>query len=259
MKLCFSTLGCPDWDITQVANNGAAYGFDAVELRISGQRHIDPALTPDERKKIKALFADAGLQIACISGYTVFCGDDPTSLKQNEENLQKNIQLAADIGAPYLRTFLGENGPFTSAGAETLHRICNQAHEKNVTVLMEIHDALLDGKMANQVATQVNSPGFAIIWDIHHSLAAKESPAETWQQAGPFIRHVHMKDATAEHECCLLGKGTFPLADVVKTLKDNHFTGCLSFEWEKTWIPKLEDPEVALPHYVDYMKRLING
>ncbi|MCL2361639.1 MAG: sugar phosphate isomerase/epimerase [Defluviitaleaceae bacterium] len=257
MKLCFSTLGCPDWDIIQVAEKGAAYGFDGVELRISGNRHVDPALTKDERKKIKKMFAAHNLTIAIISGYTLFCGDDEILLKENEEALLKNIELAADLGAPYLRSFLGENGCFTEAGVETLRRACAKAYESGVTVLLEIHDALKDGKMAAQLVRQVNSLGLAVLWDIHHSLNNKEAPEETWRHAGKYIKHVHMKDADANDEICLMGDGILVVRDVVQTLSANGFDGFLSFEWEKTWIPKLQEPEVALPGYVAHMKKLM--
>jgi len=259
LKLCFSTLGCPDWDITQVAEKGAAYGFDGVELRISGNRHVDPSLTKEERKKIKEMFAANNLKIAIISGYTLFCGDDETALKENSETLLKNIELAADLGAPYLRSFLGENGGFTQAGAETLRVACAKAHESGVTVLLEIHDALLHGKMAAQLIEQVNSPGLAVLWDIHHSINGKETPEETWRHAGKYIKHVHIKDADAGDKICLMGEGILAVNDVVQTLSTNGFEGFLSFEWEKTWIPTLQEPEVALPHYLAYMKNLIGG
>jgi len=33
MKLSFTTLGCPDWSLEQIAKNARAFGFDGVELR----------------------------------------------------------------------------------------------------------------------------------------------------------------------------------------------------------------------------------
>ena len=257
MKLCFSTLGCPDWDITQVAQNGAAYGFDAVELRISGDRHVDPSLNPDERRKIREMFAAKGLEIAIISGYTLFCGSNPEFLNENGENLLKNARLAADLGAPYLRTFLGTDGDFSQTGAKVLRQACNQAHDMGVTVLMEIHDALKTGKMAAGLVEEIASPGFAILWDTHHGVTNNETPADTWRHAGKYIRHVHMKDADAHHNIKLMGKGSLPVKEVVETLKAGEFKGCLSLEWEKTWIPSLEEPEIALPQYLDYMRSLV--
>ncbi len=33
MKISFTTLGCPDWDIDTICQNGQAYGFDGVDFR----------------------------------------------------------------------------------------------------------------------------------------------------------------------------------------------------------------------------------
>ena len=256
MKLCFSTLGCPDWDVNQVAKHGKLYGYDGVELRISGDRHIDPSLTPAQRRQVKDMFADAGLTIAAISGYTSFCGDDNAQLDENAANLLINAQLAADLGAPYVRTFMGAGAPFTDLGAKALRQACNSAHKLGVTVLMEIHDAIESGKQAADLIKTVNSPGLAILWDIHHSLNSGETPADTWRYVGEYIRHVHIKDLDAGDKACMVGQGVLPVAEIVKLLAEKGFDGYLSFEWEKTWIPELEPPEVALPHYIEYMRGL---
>ena len=258
MKLSFSTLGCPDWNLTQAAEKGAEYGYDGIELRIHGDRHVDPSLSKEERQQVKQLFASHGLEIASLAGYTTFCGSDPARLKSNSEALVTNAKLAADLGAPYLRTFVGEDGEFLQAGAEALRKACDQAHELGVTVAMEIHDALKTGAMAAELINTVNSPGLAILWDIHHSLANDETPEETWRNVGKHVCHMHVKDANAAGDSCLVGEGVFPLQEIVDVLRKNKFTGYLSFEWEKTWVRTLEEPEVALPHYLAYMRRLLS-
>ena len=109
VKLSFSTLGCPGWTLAQIAENGARYGYDGVELRISGHQHVDPSLCPEERKAIRELFAQQGLAIVALSGYTEFTGDNAEALAQNGEALVQNILLARDLGAAYVRTFHGED------------------------------------------------------------------------------------------------------------------------------------------------------
>jgi len=254
MKLCFSTLGCPGWTLEQVAETGAAYGFDGVELRIQGDRHVDSSLDAGQRRKARKLFADNGLAIAILSGYTRFCGDDADELASNGEALLRNAGLAADLQAPYLRTFIG--GDFTARGADTLRRCCDKAKELGVTVLMEIHDSLNTGKLAAELLAAVGSDGFAILWDIQHSLAAKEQPEVTWQAIGQHVRHTHIKDVTSANYPCLMGEGVLPVPDIIALLERKSYEGYYSFEWEKTWIPELAAPEIALPQYMEYMRGL---
>ena len=256
MKLCFSTLGCPDWTIKDVAEKGAAYGFDAVELRISGDRHVDPALSQPERQQVKQLFADCGLKIPIISGYSKFSSDDEAATASNVEMIVTNARLASDLGVPYLRTFIGDPG-ITPRGIDGLREASDKAHELGVTVLAEIHDSLKTGEQAAALIADVNSPGLAILWDIHHSLTAKEPIEDTWKHVGNYIRHLHVKDAGSDNKVCLMGDGVLPVGDIVRLALKNGFDGFFSFEWEKTWIPELEPPEVALPKFVRYMKGLV--
>jgi hypothetical protein len=37
-------------------------------------------------------------------------------------------------------------------------------------------------------------------------------------------------------------------------LAANGYKGYYCFEWEKRWIPGIEDPEVAFPHYAKTMR-----
>jgi len=254
VKLAFSTLGCPDWDIYKVADKAAEYGFDGVELRIRGNRHVDPEMSASERKKVRELFAKKGIKIPALAGYTVFCGDNVAELNLNGDALLKNAELASDLQAPYLRTFPGGEG-ITPRGAEVLQRYCDKAKPLGVTVLMETHDSMKTGKQAAKLLKDVNSGGLAILWDIHHSIVDNEKPEETWDAIGAHIRHLHIKDADAANNVCLMGDGVLPVPEIIKLLEEKGFQGFLSFEWEKTWLPNLPEPEIALPGYIEYMRR----
>jgi sugar phosphate isomerase/epimerase len=257
MKLCFSTLGCPDWTLEQIAENGACYGFGGVELRLHQDgRHVDTSFDTQKRADTRRLFAEHKLEIAALSGYTRFDADDPDELSANGEALLQNAQLCHDLNAPYLRTFLGANG-INGKGTEALRRYCDKVQGLGVTVLVEIHVGmgLPTGKDAAGLIKAVGGAGLRVLWDIHHSLTSGESAADTWDAVGAHIRHIHMKDACVDHKPCLPGKGVLPLGDVLQVLQNAGFGGYLSFEWEKTWLPELEAPETSFPLYIDYMKK----
>ncbi|MCL2702845.1 MAG: sugar phosphate isomerase/epimerase [Defluviitaleaceae bacterium] len=259
MKLCFSTLGCPGWTLNQIAGYGAGYGFDGVELRLHPDgRHVDTSFDAQKRADTRNLFAAHGLAIAALSGYTQFNSDDTDVLLDNGETLLRSARLAADLNAPYLRTFIGQGG-LSGKGAEILRRYCDKALELGVAVLAEIHagTGLPTGGEAAVLLKTVDSAGLNILWDIHHSLTGNESLEDTWNAVGPRIRHVHAKDACPANHPCLPGKGALPLKDAVGLLKRAGYGGYLSFEWEKTWLPDLEEPEIALPLYVEYITNIL--
>lgn len=55
MKISFCTLGCPNWSINEIAMGAKWYGYDGVELRVKGDKHVDPCLSEVERKTVKEL------------------------------------------------------------------------------------------------------------------------------------------------------------------------------------------------------------
>ena len=40
-------------------------------------------------------------------------------------------------------------------------------------------------------------------------------------------------------------------------LAKGGYRGSSGFEWEKAWHPEIEDPEVAFPHYAEFMRRAL--
>lgn len=258
MKLSFSTLGCPGWDLPTIAARASAYGFDGVELRIGGDKHVDPSMDACTRQETRRLFEERGIAICSLGGYTLFDSDDRDSLEANKQQMLKNIEMACDLGAPYVRTFMGGKLPDGDIGirAEYLHECSEIAHQNGVMILIETHDANKSGKRCAEIIKAADSAGIGVLWDMHHTCRDGETPAQTYAQLGSLIRHLHLKDAKADHRLCLMGEGVLPISEVVRVLEENRYQGFLSLEWEKMWVPELDEPEVALPQYVAYMRAL---
>ena len=70
MKLCFSTLGCPEWSFSDIISTACDMGYDGIEIRgvgnvIDGTRI--PQFSPENAEKTKALLAGKGLAVACLT------------------------------------------------------------------------------------------------------------------------------------------------------------------------------------------------
>ena len=257
-KLCFATLGCPEWSLREIAFHAGNYGYNAVELRIGGDKHIDHTMTTDDRLNLVKLFEKSGLAIASISSYAHFAGNNETDLTGQYSTLIREIDLARDIFAPYIRVFMGnaDNGILSGSGKSLLRKACDYATSKGVMVLLETHDTCSAGKQVYNILNSVNSNGLGVIWDIHHTVKAGESVIETYALLGKSIKHVHLKDAKADGSLCLTGEGILPIREVVNVLENDAYDGYFSLEWEKMWKPELAGPEIAFPQYVGYMKSL---
>jgi sugar phosphate isomerase/epimerase len=262
MKLSFSTLGCPDWDLKKIVDMAGEYGFDGVELRVMGKQHIDPALNSGERKAVKNLFQQKNVEICCLAGYSFFNSDDTGKLESNKNLLHQYIDLAYDLEVPYIRTFVGDySTPMLEDQVieNTSHylNICGKiAEEKGVQILIETHDSFSTAQKVNKILKKIDNNGVAALWDIHHPYNNGEMPETTYDILGNRIKHVHIKDVAGE-TLCLMGKGSLPVRQIVDLLKSENYNGYLSLEWEKMWVKELEDPEIAFPQYIKYMRSII--
>jgi sugar phosphate isomerase/epimerase len=265
MKLSFATLGCPKWTMPQIVQNAKTLGFDGVELRGSPGEHIGPDETPASRAAIKKMFADAGVRVACIMGYSKFTHDDPAKLQTDIDSAIKFVQVARDIGCPTLRIFGGE---FAKDGHEAslqrviagLKQVAPVAQKAGVKLAIETHDDWCKGENLMAVIRGVNSPALGVCWDIGN--ASWVEPLEkTHAAVKAHIYHVHFKDAARKPDgkvhSTLPGTGQVDMRQGLKLLNQGGYTGWLSFEWEKKWEPDLEEPEIAFPHYVKHATKLM--
>ena len=264
MKLCFSTLGCPDWDVWEIAEKAKEYGYQGIELRIKEDKHFPVTSTKEERKKVLAHYKKNGVKIAVIGGYTFWASLDDHILEENKKLMMEYIDLAADLEAEYIRTFIGDFDKAVSidkiaAKAGQYLQICaEEAEKKNVKILIETHDSFDTGKKVKKVLDNIESNAVGVIWDIHHPVNGGESIEDTYKAIGSKIEHLHLKDAKRLEDgsevMCLMGEGDLPVKKIVQIMEDSGFSGYYSLEWEKFWIRSLQGPEIAFPQYVDYMK-----
>ena len=55
----------------------------------------------------------------------------------------------------------------------------------------------------------------------------------------------------------LAGHGLVSFAETLGAIKELNYDGYVSFEWEKHWRPEIEEPEVALPDFVNAIRNLV--
>lgn len=266
MKLSFSTLGCPGWNIEKVVEKAIEYDFDGVELLVKNRRHVDVDMTLEERIYMRDLFKENRLDICCLSGYAFFGGGDHRDMEENTNLLLEYIKLAADLGAPYIRVFAGGYSDAISideAAANTAAclNICGwEAEKAGVVILIETHHAFRKGMYIRKILNRITNNGVAVLWDALHTFTENEAFEETYRVLSTKIKHIHIKDAILldkQDKPCLLGMGNFPLTQLIELLKRNGYNGFLSFEWEKTWHMELEEPDIAFPGYIEHMHSIL--
>ncbi|MGW2280455.1 sugar phosphate isomerase/epimerase family protein [Streptomyces sp. NPDC001770] len=243
MKLAFSTLGVPGTPIDEVVRLAVEHGYQGVELRAHPEEPVNPGLSQLERAKVVTEFEKAGVEILTVAGYVRVAaeGDDDAIVAQVAEL----VELAHDLGAPYVRVFPGggDQNPEAAdaAAARRLGAAAPHAADRGVTILLETHDSHRAGAEAARVTGTVGHPNVGVIWDVMHTWLSGENPVDSQLVLAPYLGYVQVKDiASAEDTTPLaLGEGVLPLVECLDTLAPDTW---VCWEYEKRWyqgIPEL--------------------
>lgn len=269
LLLSFSTLGCPDWTLPQIAGFARQHGYSGIEVR-GIQRQLNLPQSPgfntaESRRQTMTLFRQHGLQFVGLGASAHLHLPEGPERENSLAGARQFIDLAAQIRCPYVRVF-PNNFPPTQTKEETLRLIVSglkalgdYAKRKNVAVLMETHGDVVQSDDILAIMQAVAHPAVGLVWDIANMWTiTRESPAVVYRKLKNFIRHTHIKDAKlmdGKPVYTLLGDGEVPVLEAVNLLKNGGYKGYYSFEWEKLWHPEIAEPEVALAHYPVVMKK----
>lgn len=268
MKLSFTTLGCPDWDLHTIVANAKAYGYDGIDFRgLQGVMNIYalPEFTTGV-EETKQLLDEAGLQVTCFSSSVKLF--DEAGQEANVQEITHYARLCEQFGTRFIRVFGGKIGDTDRNDAIRtmvghLRELSAIAEARGATLLVETHDDWISRESVKQLMDQAEGTAAAVLWDVHHPYRMLgEQPKDTWAALGPKIEYTHWKDSRStgvdlpSYRYCLTGEGDIPLSGIYRLLKEQGYDGWFTFEWEKKWHPDIDEPEVALPQYVQYMRSL---
>jgi sugar phosphate isomerase/epimerase len=274
MKISFTTLGCPGWDMDTVCAKGRAYGYDGVDFRgLQGDLDITllPAFTSGAaatRRKIN----DAGLAVAGIASSIRVCEADKQ--EANIEEAKRTIAVCHGLGCDNVRVFGGGDlSAFTrqqlaEVGLRNMEEILALDGADSLHWLFETHDNWIKSTDCRLLLDRIANPAFGALWDMGHTpRVGGESPQQTYAAIGPRVGYTHVKDAAYEpgHKLAMAdgwryvapGTGQLPLAEAIALLKAHGYDGWLLFEHEKRWHPDLPEPEEMFPKFVAWVRPLI--
>jgi len=291
MRICFSTIGCPEWSFAEMISHGTAAGFDGVEIRLV-ERETDllsvPALAASGLPQRRRELQDAGFVVSGLASSVAFDSPDSTERKHQLVVGRAYLDLAAELNAGFVRVFgdviREETGREATVQqvAEGLNKLGDYAATLELQVIIETHGDYSQSDLVAETMDLVPSPSVGVLWDTHHPWRFHDEPLErTYSRFKDRVMHTHWKDSisrppvhedSGQHDAAqqahalmsghrhadyvLFGGGDFPILDCLALLKDGGYDGWYSYEWEKMWHPELEPPESAFPVFPGKLRRL---
>jgi glucosamine-6-phosphate deaminase len=269
VKISFSTLGCPSWSLDQVLDAAGRLGYDGVELRfIAGDDALwaRPELTGAGLAETRGRLRDLALGISCVDTRSFFHDPPGPARERALDEARRSLELAARLGAAGIRVFgdrvqEGQDKASTAALiADALQELGAFAAPLGVEVWLESHGDFARAADTRDILDRVRAPAVGVVWDPANAFELGETPAEGHRILGARVRHVHVKDlAGPPFTPCLPGRGVFAPERVLSVLRSAGYDRWVSFEWEKRWHPAIEEPEVALPHFIRWAASALRG
>jgi sugar phosphate isomerase/epimerase len=257
MKFAFSTVACPKWDFETIAGRAKEYGYDGVEIRGFLNESILTAANPflTDTNKIKAWFGYHGIEIACLSSSIAMTGNRKKD-QVLADDCRRFIDAAVSLNCGLVKVFDTQVRPGQSRSSAAialgnwLTPLAEYAAERNVCIVVENALSFRAAKEMWLIFEQVSHPSVACCWDVSNAALIGETPAISVPTLNSRIQYVQVKDAKfgpLGASFCRLGEGDVPVQKLLTRLRGIGYSGWISLEWEKAWLPGLAEPEEILP------------
>lgn len=275
MRIGFSTVGCPGWDLKTIVTQAQVMGFVGVEIRaLRGQLHLPlcPELAADPAAT-QALFAEHHVELICLASSAAFHSRNPHEVEDNKAVAREYIELAGRLGCPFVRVFGAEIPRKRLFGYESRERVLARiaaalrelaafAQQHRVTLLVENSGDFVDSQSIWFLVDAANSPAVRACWAPFAAMTRGEHPNTSIPRLGRKIGLVHLCDGKflndgAVESVELPGQGNLDVPLLIELLKGIAFDGFVVFDWPKLWNTSLADPERAFPAAQKYLAALL--
>ena len=271
MKFAFSTVSCPTWDFDTVVARAREYGYHGVEVR--GFLNEPVATATDvfggggnggrDLEALRRTFDAAGVEVACLASSIAMAQRGPawqawrrSPNARRAAELRTYIDAAVRLGCPLVKIFdtqvrAGQSREMAGvAMGDWLLPLADYAADRGVVIAIENALSFRAAKEMWSILDRLQHPSIGCCWDLFNAALIGESPFFSVPVLNSRIVYAQVKDAKLGPlgaTLCKLGEGDVQVEKFVTRLKGVGFTGYVTLEWEKAWLPNIAEPEDVLP------------
>lgn len=291
MKIAGHTMGTPEYALDEAVRLFATLGIEGIEI-IAQEGYacgISPAAGPAEVAALRRVLDESGLAPVSLIAYTNGINAlEPAERRAAMGELRRVIEVASELGAPYIRVYAGALPPGSDQHAArwaalvaALQDLGRVAAPAGVTLTVENHFNTMtpSARLTALLIDEVDHPNVRILYDqANLTFQGDEEYAEAIRLQAGKIALVHVKDFVFKEEGAgfsassvfvvsenerkvrsrVVGEGIVPWSDIVQQLAVTGYDGWLSLEYERRWHPNdLPSADVGMRRGADYLRRLL--
>jgi sugar phosphate isomerase/epimerase len=261
-RISFTTMGTPDKDGFEAIAAATKYGYAGVDLRVHEHKgEILPDSPDDHIAALKQCLREHNVAVPSLLCYNKTGNLEDGSWETMHDDICLHMAIAKKLGAEGIRIFGGPIDKYTSPeayieeSAKVLRRVLDH-DDSDVRIVLQNHGGSYTFAQGIELTKLTDRPRFGMCFSPDHCRLMKEDWDYALVNAKQYSLQMYCSDvkwnADGSHHGALPGEGDVDLIAAFKALGGNEFDGWVSFKWEKIWQNQLQEPEVALPHFVKY-------
>jgi sugar phosphate isomerase/epimerase len=200
-------------------------------------------LDDEDVAAVRSLCAQYGIRVSCIASPV---GKSPITegLDRELANLTRILQIADALGTRSIRVFSfyppHSNGhanydDYLEEATARLARLTELARRQNCYLLLENEKAIVGDTLirCHALLTAVGSSHLRFLWDPANfvQVGEKEPTSRGWASLGPYVAHVHVKDALlSDGSVRPAGDGDGQVGELLARLRESRYQGFLALE-----------------------------
>lgn len=233
--------------VTEQAIDGIlSLGFTEIEVFLNTESEADPAFVRELRRRADV----AGARIVSLHPY--ISGTEPYLLFSAYERrfrdglvlYRKLFSAAQALGARYV-VMHGDKAGGILPEEESIARfeqVYDLGRAYGVTLLQEnvVRFRSSDTGYLRAMRRQLGEKA-GFVFDLKQCIRCGLAPDEVIDAMGPSLRHVHISDQDAAHDCLMPGKGTNDYAALFRRMQGHGFRGAVMLELYRGNFGRLEE------------------
>lgn len=253
MKLSISTRGWDGFIWGDLLLSASEARYDGIEIHdILSRADLFETGKPFHKYCISDTFRELRqcmLHIPCL--------DTPYDISTESPDILNNIDavsgVATDLRSQYISVWAQNDDE--DVIRKNISSLIPIVQKFSITLLIKTCGVYSDTTRLRDLLNYFACDNLAVLWDAHHPFRDKgETPAQSISNLGAYVRHVHLRDSDESGAYRLLGEGSFPVSELLNALSSIDYGGYISLEWKPEWMPELQDMDVILPYFVNFME-----